>query len=240
MRPSPAARQVRSHPRETSLDPSAALGHLTDPMPVEPPPKKEQFQKLLERGNVFVHLDPRVAGVVVPAGHAQKPQLVLHLGLNFAVPIPDLTVTERGIRCTLSFNRTPFTCDLPWRAIYAMVAEDGQVTLWPTELPPELVPKPAPVRRVAPTSRGSRNRATVDPPAPEAEPDEAAAERPRPHIAAVPSKNAPRLAPVTQLKPPTPAPAAALDADPPGDEPTPASTDRKGARERPAWLRVVK
>jgi len=203
-------------------------------MPVEPPPKREQFQKLLERGNVFVHLDPRRDGVVVPSGHAQKPQLVLHLGLNFAVPIPDLSVNEHGIRCTLSFNRTPFTCELPWRAIYAMVAEDGQVTLWPTELPPELVPKPAPVRRVAPTSRSNRARATVD----TAEP-EPAAERPRPQLAAVPSKNAPRLAPVTQLKPPTPAPAAVSDDDPPGDEPTP-SSDRKGARERPAWLRVVK
>lgn len=208
-------------------------------MPAEPPPKKEQFQKLLERGNVFVHLDPRVDGVVVPSWHAQKPQLVLHLGLNFAVPIPDLTVDERGIRCTLSFNRSPFFCDLPWKAIYAMVAEDGQVTLWPTELPPELVPKPAAVRRTQPTSRGNRgNAAEVPPPEPEAD---APAERPRPHIAAVPSVKAPRLAPVTQLKPPTPAPAAAQDPEPPPDEPPPGpGPERKGARERPAWLRVVK
>lgn len=208
-------------------------------MPAEPPPKKEQFKKLLERGNVFVHLDPRVHGVVVPAGHAQKPQLVLHLGLNFAVPIPDLTVDERGIRCTLSFQRTPFFCDLPWKAIYAMVAEDGQVTLWPTELPPELVPKPAAVRRAPPTSRSNRGNAAEAPPPPEE--TETPAERPRPHIAAVPSKKAPRLAPVTQLKPPTPAPAVAQDPEPPSDEPPPApSPDRKSTRERPAWLRVVK
>ena len=72
-------------------------------MPVEPPPKKEQLQKLLERGNVFLHLDPRIEGVVVPAGHAQRPQLVLQLGLHFAVPIPDLKIDDRGVRCTLSF-----------------------------------------------------------------------------------------------------------------------------------------
>lgn len=203
-------------------------------MPLEPPPKKEQLQKLLERGNVFLHLDPRVRGVVVPAGHASKPQLVLQLGLHFAVPIPDLTIDDDGVRCTLSFNRTPFLCVLPWPAVYAMVAEDGQVTVWPTELPPELVPQPAPVRRAQPTSRSARARTDAEP-ATEA----SAPERPRPRIAAVPAARSARLAPVTPIKPP-PEPAAE-EADATEADPTPAGpNDRKGSRERPAWLRVVK
>lgn len=210
-------------------------------MPVEPPPKKEQLQKLLERGNVFVHLDPRVDGVVVPAWHAQKPQLVLQLGLHFAVPIPDLKIDDRGVRCTLSFNRSPFSCDLPWTAVYAMVAEDGQVTVWPTELPPELVPQASPVRRAPPTSRSNRGRAADAAEATRETGDAPALpDRPRPHIAAVPSTKAPRLAPVTPLKP-APATAAADESDSSPDDPSPSTPgDRKGSRERPAWLRVVK
>lgn len=207
-------------------------------MSVEPPPKKEQLQKLLERGNVFLHLDPRVEGVVVPAWHAQKPQLVLQLGLHFAVPIPDLKIDDRGVRCTLSFNRSPFFCDLPWTAVYAMVAEDGQVTVWPTELPPELVPQPAPVRRAPPTSRSTRGR-SADAAESTTETSDSTAAPQRPRIAAVPSAKAPRLAPVTPIKP-TPPPAVE-ESEPPADDPSPSTPgDRKGGRERPAWLRVVK
>jgi len=207
-------------------------------MSVEPPPKKEQLQKLLERGNVFLHLDPRVEGVVVPAWHAQKPQLVLQLGLHFAVPIPDLKIDDRGVRCTLSFNRSPFFCDLPWTAVYAMVAEDGQVTVWPTELPPELVPQPAPVRRAPPTSRSARGR-SADAAETTTETSDSTAAPQRPRIAAVPSARSPKLAPVTPIKP-TPPPAAE-ESEPPADDPSPSTPgDRKGGRERPAWLRVVK
>ena len=215
-------------------------------MPVEPPPKKEQLQKLLERGNVFLHLDPRAEGVLVPAGHANKPQLVLQLGLHFAVPIPDLKIDERGVRCTLSFNRSPFLCILPWSAVYAMVAEDGQVTVWPTELPPELIPQPAPVRRAPPTSRGNRGRAADAAESASDSTDGSAGESdgapavdwPRPRIAAVPSTRSTRLAPVTPIKPPTP---AVEETETPSDDPPPSTPgDRKGARERPAWLRVVK
>lgn len=207
-------------------------------MSVEPPPKKEQLQKLLERGNVFLHLDPRVEGVVVPAWHAQKPQLVLQLGLHFAVPIPDLKIDDRDVRCTLSFNRSPFFCDLPWTAVYAMVAEDGQVTVWPTELPPELVPQPAPVRRAPPTSRSARGR-SADTAETTTETSDSTAAPQRPRIAAVPSARSPKLAPVTPIKP-TPPPAAE-ESEPPADDPSPSTPgDRKGGRERPAWLRVVK
>jgi stringent starvation protein B len=201
-------------------------------MPLEPPPKKEQLQKLLERGNVFVHLDPRVEGVVVPSGHAHKPQLVLQLGLHFAVPIPDLKIDDRGVRCTLSFNRTPFLCVLPWSAVYAMVAEDGQVTVWPTELPPELVPQPATVRRTAPTSRASRSR-EVDPPTGSSDTPSVPAAPARPRIAAVPALKAEPVQATSE--PPAEQPEA-----PAADAPPASPSSRPPPRERPAWLRVVK
>jgi hypothetical protein len=122
-------------------------GDTEGSMAGDPPSKKEQLLKLLDRGSVFVHLDPRRESVIVPDWLSHKPQLVLQLGRNFAIPIPDLEIDEFGVSCTLSFNRTPFHCTLPWSAVYALVAENGEVTVWPSELPMELVPEASPVHR---------------------------------------------------------------------------------------------
>ncbi len=93
---------------------------------------------LLLRGSVFIHLDPRVQGVVVPPYFARQPQLVLQIGLDMAVPIPDLRVDEEGIYGTLSFNRSPFTVTLPWDAVFALADDQGRAMVWPDSLPDEL------------------------------------------------------------------------------------------------------
>lgn len=196
-----------------------------------PPSKKEQLQRLLKHGSVFVHLDPRRDGVMVPPWLANKPQLVLQLGLNFAIPIPDLEVDDDGVRCTLSFNRSPYHCDLPWSAVYALVAEDGQVTVWPTELPAELVPEQAPVRKNPPTSRSQRPKAPTKPRVSVVPP---ADERP--------SLKPPSLVPEPLLGTPKENRAArgndSVTVLPPEPEDT---DDRKPARRSlPPYLRVVK
>lgn len=107
-------------------------------LPTQLPPKKEVALALLEGPSLFIHLDPRREGVVVPKWFMGQPQLVLQVGLNMAVAIPDLAVDEEGITCTLSFSRTPFWCRLPWNAVYALVGEDGRGMLWPKDVPPEV------------------------------------------------------------------------------------------------------
>jgi stringent starvation protein B len=102
------------------------------------PPKKDVALALLEGPSIFVHLDPRRPGVVVPKWFLGQPQLVLQVGLNMPIPIPDLKVDDDGVSCTLSFSRSPFWCCIPWSAIYALVGEDGRGMVWPTEVPPEL------------------------------------------------------------------------------------------------------
>jgi len=102
------------------------------------PPKKEVALALLERSSVHVHLDPRPTGVVVPAWFKKQPQLVLQVGLNMPVPIPDLRLDEEGLSCTLSFNRTPFFCAVPWSSVYALVGDDGRGMVWPDDVPPEV------------------------------------------------------------------------------------------------------
>ncbi|MDI1431972.1 ClpXP protease specificity-enhancing factor SspB [Polyangium sorediatum] len=103
------------------------------------PPKKEVALALLEGPSMYVHLDPRRSGVLVPKRFLDKPQLVLQIGLNMFIPIPDLKVDDEGISCTLSFDRAPFWCLMPWNAIYALVGEDGRGMMWPTDIPPEVV-----------------------------------------------------------------------------------------------------
>jgi stringent starvation protein B len=102
------------------------------------PAKKEVVLALLEQSTVYIHLDPRSDHVQVPPWFKRQPQLVLQIGLNMPVPIPDLNIDEGGISCTLSFSRQKHFCQLPWSSIYALVGDDGRGMVWPEDIPPEV------------------------------------------------------------------------------------------------------
>lgn len=102
------------------------------------PPKKDVALALLEQASMYIHLDPRAESVQVPVSFKNQPQLVLQVGLNMAVPIRDLNVDEQGLSCTLSFNRTPFFCVIPWPAVFALVGENGQAMVWAEDVPAEV------------------------------------------------------------------------------------------------------
>ncbi len=104
----------------------------------EEPEKKDVARALLLSGTVYVHLDPRIEGVAVPRQFRNDHQLVLQVGLDMPVPIPDLRVDDVGIRATLSFSRTPFACEVPWESVFALVGEDGKGHIWPESLPAEI------------------------------------------------------------------------------------------------------
>lgn len=125
---------------------------MTQPLP----PKKEVALALLERSDVDIYLDPRATGVVVPPQFRKEPRLILKVGLNMPVPIPDLHVDDESMTCTLSFNRVKFFCVVPWPSVFAMVGDDGRGMVWPDDVPRELAvrveePRPQPtLRAVAP------------------------------------------------------------------------------------------
>ena len=102
------------------------------------PPKHDVARALLVRGSVFVHLDPRHTMVRVPDHLRKQPQLVLQVGLDMPIAIPDLRVTSEGVNATLSFQRTPFTCWIPWASVFALLDERGKGVLWPEDLPAEI------------------------------------------------------------------------------------------------------
>ena len=86
--------------------------------------KRNILTKLLPHGTISVLLDSRRAGVVVPKQYAGRPALVLQFGLDMIIQIPDLDVGEAGITATLSFDHTPFSCFIPWPAVYAFFLDD--------------------------------------------------------------------------------------------------------------------
>jgi hypothetical protein len=104
----------------------------------ELPAKHLVAEALLDEGSLFVHFDPRLPGVVAPARFKSQPQLVFQFGRGLTVPIPDLLVDDEGISGTLSFQRTPHACFVPWDAVFALVGDDGRGMVFPDAMPGEI------------------------------------------------------------------------------------------------------
>lgn len=102
------------------------------------PPKEDFARALLLRGVVFLHLDPRTEGVKVPPWLSQQAQLVLSIGLDLPIPIPDLRVDAEGVFGTLSFGGSPYGCTVPWEAVFAVVGDDNMGMVWPEDIPLEI------------------------------------------------------------------------------------------------------
>lgn len=103
------------------------------------PYKRDVANMLLRKGSLFIHLDPRVPDVLVPPWLRHQAQLVLQVGYDMPIPIPDLRVDDAGVVGTLSFSRTPFSCSVPWNAVFALVGDEGRGMVWPESMPPEIV-----------------------------------------------------------------------------------------------------
>ncbi|WP_156864963.1 ClpXP protease specificity-enhancing factor SspB [Pajaroellobacter abortibovis] len=121
------------------------------------PPKKNVILALLELSTVFIHLDPRREGVAVPPWLKRQFNLVLQIGFHMPIPIPDLKIDEKGVHCTLSFQRSPFFCVLPWSSIYALVGGEGSPTmLWPEDIPPEVIAQARSYQEEQPAVKGKK------------------------------------------------------------------------------------
>lgn len=218
------------------------------------PPKKEVALALLERSNVDVYLDPRASGVVVPPQFRKEPRLILKIGLNMPVPIPDLRLDDDSMSCTLSFSRSPFFCVVPWESVFAMVGDDGRGMVWPDDVPQELAvrvveeqrppsPEPAPAapaprrgRGKQPAAEAQRPRAVADVPADrpsrgngKKSKKKKNEEPQRPVLVAVPPAAEERPAPKREIPPPRKE-----------QEPSSQRPPSRPKRELPPYLRVVK
>ena len=182
---------------------------------------------------MFVHLDPRREGVIVPGWLKRQPQLVLQVGLNMAVNIPDLDIGEQAVCCTLSFNRSPFFCRVPWTSIFGLVGEDGRGRIWPEDVPIEIaaqMQQQASKEGAKETAKAQRQQGrprlqAIASPAAAAAGDETAAEAPKDVDAVTRAADNPK--PEARPK----VGKSVRPASPPGNSPK---------RELPSYLRVVK
>ncbi len=108
--------------------------------PVDPAASEKcaVFSRFAEQGKVMVTLDARRAGVAVPPSLAAEPQLNLDFSHRFG--LADFAYDERGVRASLTFNRQPYFCEVPWSAVYSLFSHvDNERLTWARSLPPEIL-----------------------------------------------------------------------------------------------------
>jgi stringent starvation protein B len=99
--------------------------------------KREILNRLLEAGLVAVQLDSRCEGVDVPDEHLNQMALVLNLSRKFNQRV--LELGPLGLTASLSFNGTPYTCAIPYAALYSAVSQnEGKHYLFSESIPEEM------------------------------------------------------------------------------------------------------
>jgi stringent starvation protein B len=118
-------------------------GSMSDDEEPDSPDKRKAVESLLERGPILIHVDSRHDGVDVPPRLRGNPRLILRFGYGLTPPISDLEVGEEQLTGTLTFGGTPYTCQVPWPAVYAVMVEGEQRgTVWPEDVPEDVLLAP--------------------------------------------------------------------------------------------------
>lgn len=112
--------------------------------------KKDRVLEALEQGMTQIHLDARRPGVLVPDKFRTEHHLVLNVSYRFDPP--DLSVSEWGVRQTLSFGGSRFTVGVPWSALYAVASlATREFWMFPDDLPHELADAATEKAKLPPT-----------------------------------------------------------------------------------------
>lgn len=98
--------------------------------------KEAVFRAAAERW-VFVHLDGRQSDVVLPPKLKDQWYVVLQISTSIPTMTRGLVIDADGVRCTLSFDRRPFHCVIPWEAVFGMVSSDGGIVTYAESMPTE-------------------------------------------------------------------------------------------------------
>jgi stringent starvation protein B len=156
----------------------------------------------------------------------------LRLNLSYRFDPPDLSVSDWGVRCTLSFSGSRFTVAVPWSALFAITSHvTKEFWMYPDDMPAELIQQTMVTSKVPVEALTERPSAPVE--RPRAVLREVVLTESSEEPAAPSPSPVPLPAPVPVPTPvPAPAPVPVAASEGPTDEPP--TTPRRG------HLRLVK
>lgn len=98
--------------------------------------KQNRLGFLIESGaTVYTHINPAIAGVVLPPHLLRQHTVCLVWGYNLPLPTLDMLWNTKGLSGTLEFKGVAFKVRLPWKAIFAIVNEGMQGKIWDGDIP---------------------------------------------------------------------------------------------------------
>lgn len=78
--------------------------------------------------------------IKLPEYLLENPEVHLDLSYNLGINFP-MSLDDDGIRAVLSFNKTPFSCFIPWDALWLVATQDSselRVIIFPESVPPSI------------------------------------------------------------------------------------------------------
>jgi stringent starvation protein B len=183
-----ARRQRREHQQQQQqrLADAARLRPPAADLGADRPEKLRMFARLIEQGMTMVTLDARQPGVRVPSNLSQELMLNLNFSLRFG--IDDFAYDDDGVRASLTFQKMPFFCEIPWAAVYQMTSTvNADRMVWPDSLPAELADRVPPQVRPSTPRPSSPRPSSPRPSSPRPSPP-----RPGPALTAAPPATPPQ------------------------------------------------
>lgn len=129
-----------SPPKAPCIQREAAPRPLAPRSPVQRQAQRHALAgEILQSGALYVELDARKPGVVVPPGYEKAGRLVLVVGHALPQPIPDLAVDADGVSGQLQFKGHRFPVRVPWSAVYGLMNRDEDVSRWLEDVPDDVL-----------------------------------------------------------------------------------------------------
>ena len=108
--------------------------------------KRDIVLDALKDHDVFLHINARSSGVVVPKEHVDDRGVIcLQLGFSMVIPMESFQTSAFDLEVVLSFRGQPRACRVPWHAIFH-VSFASKKLFWPEAcdgLGPLAAPDPA-------------------------------------------------------------------------------------------------
>lgn len=102
--------------------------------------KLQTLEEWIGHDHVLLHFNSQIEGVDVPEHLRGSPDVSIKLSDLFNFP-PERD--QDGVKAHLKFNGQYYQCAVPWGAVWGMTGSNGKSSVWPEDMPTELLAKVA-------------------------------------------------------------------------------------------------